>query len=89
MAHQHKNRPFSAIRGENRSKWDNQVNEGKYLTGSFYGNCAFFVPDRSQLYNLCSMECTAEFFGVLVLRNVSAHCFNAKSYKLKLSAGLI
>ena len=31
-AHQHKNRPFSAIRGKNRSKWDNQVNKGKYLT---------------------------------------------------------
>lgn len=59
------------------------------IYGSFYGNCAFYVPDRSQLYNLCSMECTAEFFGVLVLRNVSAHCFNAKSYKLKLSVGLI
>ena len=27
MAHQHKNRPFSAIRGKNkRNKWDNQVN---------------------------------------------------------------
>jgi len=25
-AHQHKNRPFSAIRAKNRSKWDNQVN---------------------------------------------------------------
>jgi len=31
-AHQHKNRPFSAIRGKNRSKWDNHVNYGKYLT---------------------------------------------------------
>jgi len=25
-AHQHKNKPFSAIRGKKRSKWDNQVN---------------------------------------------------------------
>ena len=31
-AHQHKNRPFSAIRGKNTSKWDNQVNQWKYLT---------------------------------------------------------
>jgi len=32
MAHQHKNRPFSAIPGKNRINWDNQVNYGKYLT---------------------------------------------------------
>jgi len=25
-AHQHKNRPFSAIEGKNRIKWDNLVN---------------------------------------------------------------
>jgi len=31
-AHQHKNRPISAIRGKNRIKYDNQVNYGKYLT---------------------------------------------------------